>query len=45
MCKRNNSHFVHYVLMAPEAESCAGHNPGTVQDKLIIFGWDMYQVK
>ena len=47
MCKRDNSHFLRYVLISPKLTACAGHNSHTVGDNLIIFDRHIhvYQVK
>ena len=39
-CNRDNSHCFRYIVISPKPKSCAGHNPHTVTNNLIIFGRD-----
>ena len=43
-CKRDNSHFLCYVLRTLKEKSCAGHYSYTVWDNLNILGRDIHQV-
>ena len=38
MCRRDNSHFLHYVVFFPGPKSCALHNFDTLRHILIMFG-------